>query len=108
MIPISAGSDLWNFLRKEEIMETYNFETVIGEDGIILLPDYIKKLKTHRVKLILLDLGKSSRNVTTEIGDPGRQADEEDRLLGLFSDEPELIDEITESAMKSREKDPLR
>jgi hypothetical protein len=29
-------------------------------------------------------------------------------LLGLFSDEPELIDQITEWAMKSREKDSLR
>jgi len=105
MIPISAGSDLWNFLRKEEIMETYNFETVIGEDGIILLPDNMKKLRTHRVKFMLLDLGKS-------VSDPScgckRPDEEEDRLLGLFSDESELIDEITESAMKSREKDPLR
>lgn len=89
-------------------METYNFETVIGEDGIILLPDYIKKLKTHRVKLILLDLGKSALNTLSEIADSSRRPDEEDRLLGLFSDEPELIDEITESAMKSRENNSLK
>lgn len=31
-----------------------------------------------------------------------------DKLTGLFSEEPELIDQITASAMKSRETDPLR
>ncbi len=44
----------------------------------------------------------------SEIAGESKRPDEEDRLLGLFSDEPELIDEITESAMKSRENDPLR
>ena len=29
-------------------------------------------------------------------------------LLGLFADEPELIDNITQDAMQSREKNPLR
>jgi len=31
-----------------------------------------------------------------------------DHLMGLFSDDVELMDQITESAMKAREKDPLR
>ena len=31
-----------------------------------------------------------------------------DKLLGLFADEDELLDHITESAMKARENDPLR
>jgi len=31
-----------------------------------------------------------------------------DPLLGLFADEPELMDEIVESAMKDRETRPLR
>jgi len=31
-----------------------------------------------------------------------------DKLLGLFADEAELIDNVIESAMKSRENDPLR
>ncbi len=31
-----------------------------------------------------------------------------DALLGLFSDQADLIDEITESAMRARENDPLR
>ncbi len=31
-----------------------------------------------------------------------------DELLGLFRDEPELLDEIVEDAMKTRETQPLR
>ncbi len=31
-----------------------------------------------------------------------------DKLLGLFSDEAELLDHVTESVMKARENDPLR
>ena len=32
----------------------------------------------------------------------------EDRLLGLFADDSELLDQVTESAMRARENDPLR
>lgn len=32
----------------------------------------------------------------------------DDAMLGLFSDEPELIDEIVESAMQTREKQEWR
>jgi len=31
-----------------------------------------------------------------------------DNLMGLFADEPELIDQISESAMQARERDSLR
>ena len=31
-----------------------------------------------------------------------------DKLLGLFADEAEALDDVTESAMKARENDPLR
>lgn len=31
-----------------------------------------------------------------------------DKLLGLFADEAELLDHVTESAMRARENDPLR
>ena len=31
-----------------------------------------------------------------------------DKLLGLFADESELLDNVTELAMKARENDPLR
>ena len=29
-------------------------------------------------------------------------------VIGLFADEPELVDEICEAAMAARERDPLR
>lgn len=32
----------------------------------------------------------------------------EDRILGMFADEPELLDEVVQSAMQARERDPLR
>jgi hypothetical protein len=80
-------------------METYNFETVIGKSGIIVLPDIMKTLVKHRVRFTADDLEKSASDAGNGLSD---------KLLGLFSDEPELIDEITESAMKSRENDPLR
>ena len=31
-----------------------------------------------------------------------------DTMLGMFADEPELLDEVVESAMQARERDPLR
>ena len=37
-----------------------------------------------------------------------QQKDSENRILGLFEDDPELMDEITEMAMQNRENHPLR
>jgi len=37
-----------------------------------------------------------------------KQTSENDSLLGLFADDAELIDQITESAMQARENHPLR
>ncbi len=37
-------------------MKTYQFESIIEENGIIVLPQYMKKLKKHRVKLTVVDL----------------------------------------------------
>lgn len=36
------------------------------------------------------------------------QPQEKDSLLGLFADQPDLLDQVTEAAMQSRETDPLR
>ncbi len=33
---------------------------------------------------------------------------EADPFLGMFRDEPDLVDEVTRSAMEARERDPLR
>lgn len=35
-------------------------------------------------------------------------SEEQDSLLGLFTDQSDLIDQITELAMQARETDPLR
>jgi len=37
-------------------MKTYQIESVINENGIIILPDEMKKLQKHRVKLTIVDL----------------------------------------------------
>ncbi len=37
-----------------------------------------------------------------------RPATSADTVLGMFADEPELLDEVIESAMYARERDPLR
>jgi len=37
-----------------------------------------------------------------------KQYVENDKLLGLFADDADLIDQITESAMQARENHPLR
>jgi len=97
--------------KEEEMMKTYNFEAMINEGGIIVLPDYMKKLMRHRVRLTISDLEKTvldAKNISSEIAGECSRPDEEDTLLGLFWDEPELMDEITESAMRSREKNLLR
>jgi len=39
---------------------------------------------------------------------PWRHASEDNPLLGLFSSEPGLVDEMCESAMSAREQHPLR
>ncbi len=31
-----------------------------------------------------------------------------DTMLGMFANEPDLLDEVVESAMQARERDPLR
>ncbi len=94
-------------------METYHFETEISEKGIIVLPDAMRTLVRHKVRLTISNPEKTASdaagNVLSETAaDEYSQPDEDDRLLGLFSDEPELMDEIAESAMKSRENDLLR
>lgn len=39
---------------------------------------------------------------------PQAQESASENLIGLFSDAPELMDEIVEEAYQSRERDPLR
>jgi hypothetical protein len=62
-------------------MKTYQFESVIKENGIIILPNEISKLSNHRVKLILVDLDAfraSPPQVFSEITGQYAALDEED------------------------------
>jgi hypothetical protein len=40
----------------------YQFESIIQDDGIIVLPRHMSKLKQHRVKLTLVDLEPAKEN----------------------------------------------
>ncbi len=37
-------------------MRTYQLESFVNEEGVIVLPDEMRGLQRHRVKLIILDL----------------------------------------------------
>jgi len=41
-------------------MRTYQLESVINEHGMIVLPDEMKKLQRHRVKLVIVDMEEKS------------------------------------------------
>ncbi len=43
-------------------MKTYQFESIIEENGTIVLPKEMKALKKHRVRLILVDLDTLRQN----------------------------------------------
>ncbi|OQX27840.1 MAG: hypothetical protein BWK80_03155 [Desulfobacteraceae bacterium IS3] len=43
-------------------MRTYQFESVVDEKGTIMLPDEIRKLQKHRIRLIIVDLEAENFN----------------------------------------------
>ncbi len=47
-------------------------------------------------------------NLINDVLDQTTAQAESDPLLGLFAEEPELVDQLLESAMQAREKHPLR
>lgn len=47
-------------------MRMYNFETVISENGTVVLPEYIKTLNNHKVRLTLFDLENPDKNDKAE------------------------------------------
>jgi hypothetical protein len=46
-------------------MIMHQFESVIQDDGVIVLPRHMSKLKQHRVKLTLVDLEPVNENPVT-------------------------------------------
>ncbi len=70
---------------------------------IINVPQDINEkydIKSIEASIELLEKLKNSK--------PETEVNSNDSLLGLFENESEIIDGITESAMQSREKDSLR
>jgi hypothetical protein len=61
----------------------------------------LKADPTRPVRVRVGDLTVELRNVT----EPSADAPS---LLGMFADEPELMDEVCNHAMRARERDPLR
>ncbi len=62
-------------------MKTYQFESVVEENGVIVLPQAMKNLEKHRVKLTVVDLEPSPVNpckLLTEITERYIAAEEED------------------------------
>ena len=69
-------------------MKTYQFESIIQDNGCIFLPEYMKKLKSHHVKLTLVDLEPVS-------DDPVKILADITRKYAAISDEKDLdIEEI--------------
>ncbi len=66
------------------------------------------ELAGHRVRVTVLD------DMTLPTATNGTHVDDaapspvKDPILGIFADEPELVDAVVESAMKDRETRPLR
>lgn len=50
-------------------MKTYQFESVIQDNGSIPLPSAMRNLKHHRVKLILIDLDQRQQNPVERLVD---------------------------------------
>ena len=59
--------------------------------------------RLHVIEVILESL---KHDMPSGIAEEAAQSS--DQLLGLFADDPGLIDQITESAMQARERDALR
>jgi len=62
----------------------------------------LKRDPTHPVRARVDDLTVELR----AIAEPALQAPPS--VVGLFADEPELVDAVCEQAMRARERDPLR
>jgi hypothetical protein len=50
-------------------MNSYQFESIIEESGVIVLPEDLRKLKKHRVKLIVVDLEPSYNSPLERLAD---------------------------------------
>jgi hypothetical protein len=68
-------------------MKTYQFESIIEDNGVIALPEDLKNLKKHRVKLIVVDLEPSDNplNMLDKITQKYAAVSEEDLdITGIY------------------------
>lgn len=65
-------------------MNTYQFESVVEDKGIIVLPEQMKPLRKHRVRLILIDMDTFSPEPVqqlTQVTQKYRAGTDEDELF---------------------------
>ncbi len=77
-------------------MRTYQIESVINENGIIILPDEMKKLQKHRVKLTIVDLEAGHTDPVDfldYITDKYSNVNENDLNLSKIYNERDKVDE---------------
>jgi hypothetical protein len=57
---------------------------------------------------VVADVVRELASEDTAAGGQRSESAERDRLFGLFSDQPELMDQVVKAAMTARERDTLR
>jgi len=70
-------------------MREYQLESVVNEHGMIVLPDEMKNLHKHRVKIVITDLG-------AEISEPCDFLDHVTEKYAKIEEEDLNLDEIYE------------
>ena len=76
-------------------MRTYQIESVIDEHGIIVLPDGMKNLQKHRVKLIIVDLEAGYADPVDFLGDitdKYSNINEDDLIISEIYQQRETVD----------------
>jgi hypothetical protein len=65
----SSYDNPYSMERRDHFMKTYQFESIIQDNGSIPLPSAMRNLKHHRVKLILIDLEQREQNPVERLAD---------------------------------------
>lgn len=73
-------------------------------EGVQDLDQALAALKADPTRPVRVQVG----NLTVELRTVTEPAGDVPALWGLFADEPELMDEVHDQAMRARERDPLR
>ena len=76
---------------------------IVGTITIKVPQDIQLEYEIDTIDLMIEGLLEQLKRKKQQVESGGR-----DLLLGLFADDADVLDEITESAMQARERDPLR